>query len=404
VIGICRSPVRHDREYDGTVYLERVNVYDHASTAAKRAAKYTSPLWGVGHLSHYNGDQTGHQTERHRDSWFESTKIHVGHVARFVASSFHANMIRSALQRRAKVVSLPPSVVVCHDIYALPVGLALKRAFGSRVLYDSHEFWPEGNLLAPTWETLLITAVERKMIRGADAVVTVSTPLARHLQQLYGLARVVVAPNAEPVRKIPPGPPRRTSLPVRFLLQGQIAPGRGIEELVDAWQRVCDERAILYIRAPASRLVEALRRRFRDGLQRGAIVVLPPVDVENLVDGCRFADVGVIPYAGSNLNHRYACPNKLSQYMHAGLAVLTTRLEYVADITNRYGCGVTYEAGDDASLATAIKRLTSDLTALDRMKENALAAARSEFNWEVQSQAYLAELRRLHEARVVANR
>ena len=70
-----------------------------------------------------------------------------------------------------------------------------------------------------------MTRIERRAIRHADAVVTVSPPLAEHLRELYALDNVISVPNAEPFADaIVPSLLRDPDQPLRFLLQGQVTP------------------------------------------------------------------------------------------------------------------------------------------------------------------------------------
>jgi glycosyltransferase involved in cell wall biosynthesis len=278
---------------------------------------------------------------------------------------------------------------VCHDLPTLPVGLALRRVFGSYVVFDCHDLWSDVNPVADDWERTLISRFERRLIPSADRTVTVSPPLAQHLERAYGVRDVVVSPNAEPlVTGVEPASKRPTSLPVRFVFQGGAVPGRGLDVVLETWRRLDDERAVLYLRCPESPYLADLRSRFSDLLERGRVVVAPPVDSADLVAAAASADVGVVPYLADGLNHQFACPNKLSQYMQAGLAILGQRLDFVAEVIDRYRCGIVYDARSPESLFAAVTELVSDPSRVDRFKQNAFAAAHSEFNWDVQSTGY----------------
>ena len=63
----------------------------------------------------------------------------------------------------------------------------------------------------------------------------------------------------------------------------------------------------------------------------------------------RAGDVGLVPYEPTKLNSKYCSPNKLSQYMAAGLPILANRLEFVAQEISLAGCGsvVDFAHGDE---------------------------------------------------------
>ena len=45
----------------------------------------------------------------------------------------------------------------------------------------------------------------------------------------------------------------------------------------------------------------------------------------------------IIPYEPDHVNNRFSCPNKLSQYLAAGLPVITNQLDFVREIVVDHG-------------------------------------------------------------------
>jgi glycosyltransferase involved in cell wall biosynthesis len=178
------------------------------------------------------------------------------------------------------------------------------------------------------------------------------------------------------------------------LVHGAATPGRGYDELLEAWRNV-DVDAVLTLRSPESGYLSELAERSADLVRAGRLEFAPPVAPAALVDAAAEADVGVIPYGGGSVNNLVACPNKLSQYLHAGLAVLTTPLRVPAEIVRRRECGLVYDARHPASLVAAVRRLAEDGTLLEGCKANARAAARDEVNWQRASLGYARLLERL---------
>lgn len=386
VIGAVWSDRRPSVEYDGRVAVERVNVYELSSSTARAAAALiaAAPMASSTrrYLERADGPARGLRPLARLDHRF-------GAARRFAAARSYTSLIVSALERRGRSVSIPPKTIVCHDIYALLAAPVLKARFGCSIIYDSHEFWPQADLASAEWEEGRMTEIERRAIRHADVVITVSPPLGEHLERLYGLDHVVVVPNAEPFDpSIEPSPERPTTDPVRFLLQGQVAPGRGIESLLRMWSELNRPDAVLELRAPENAYLAELRERFAASLRAGLFVIRPPVREDQLVEAAASADVGIIPYVGPNVNHVFACPNKLSQYMHAGLAILANDLVFVSETIRRYDCGVVYRAEVPETLSSAICELVEDRPRLAAQKRNAYAAVQREFNWDVQSRPY----------------
>lgn len=402
------------REYDGRVYVERINVFEFSSIGAKGVHLLASIFHVGGTIRRYikreseSGDSFGSTLEgtgsRSRLRMCSSVKAvlaridhRIGSVCRFFSNLASFGLIVSALYRRGRAASILPRLIICHDIFALASAVLLKRVFGCPILYDSHELWPEADLIAQQWEKRLTAWIEGNLVKHADVVVTVSPPLARHLERIYRLPHVVSAPNAEPLRPfLSRAREASTTKPVKCLLQGRVSPRRGIEELFAAWRSIQKTDAVLYLRCPQNEYLFELRRKFQKMIESGTIVLLSAVQEEELVEAAVFADVGVIPYRNMSLIHQYCCPNKLSQYMQAGLAILGNNLDYVSTVVKQYRCGITYDAENPESLPQAVARLASRPDELQKMKENAFRASQFEFNWEAQSAEYGEAIRRLY--------
>lgn len=386
VLGVTSSTEKRQREFRGEAFIERVNVAETASTNAQARAQRLGGLSSSGPAVEYISRHGAPPATRSLRGWL---RHQLGAAERFVSSLGYYGLIGNSLWRRARTVSVRPAVIVCHDIYALGTALKFKARWGSKVLYDCHEFWPEADLLAQRWEQALTRAYERRLIRRADVVVTVSQPLARHLERTYGLKDVLSVPNACPRDLgVVSSAERRLELPIRVLVQGRAAPRRGFEELLLAWRSFDDQRAILELRCPPSAYLADLKATCRDLERAGRLRFSPPVGEDELIAAAAQADVGLIPYTGLSLNHVFACPNKLSQYMHAGLAILSNDLPNIRSIVEQYQCGLVYDAARPASLGEAILKLVDDLDLLQGMKRASTRAAAESFNWEVQSQPY----------------
>lgn len=316
----------------------------------------------------------------------------VDHLYVFRATWMHVLTTASAFCRADEYAEQTPQVVYANDLDTLLPAALIAMRTGARLVYDSHEYWPYSNVQAHPLQVRSFLAFERLLIARPDFAMTVSDPLAAELSRVYGRPDIASVPNAEPWVEtrgaVTPDPEldRLAAGRVRFLFQGSFAPERGLEELVRAWAGVDHGAAVLFLRGPRNAwrdAIEALAASL--GLLGGAVHVLAPVPVDRLVDAAGQADVGIIPYKPDSPAYRYACPNKLSQYMHAGVAILANEIEYVVDQVRRGDCGRTYRAGDAASIVAAVNAMARDPALLRRLRDNAAAYGRSTFNWDVQS-------------------
>ncbi len=302
-----------------------------------------------------------------------------------------------SLSECAAAVSFAPRFILCHEIYGLGPAVELKKQHGWPILYDTHEYWPEADLQASKAEPTYMMEREGALIQHADVVVTVTPQIARKMESIYGIKEVLVAPNAEPFAPPPiPAYARPVNSPVQFLLQRGAAAGRGMDVLLNAWRHIDNPDAILIIRCPENPYLAGLRARFRDLIKAGRVQFVPSVTEAELVEAASRADVGIIPYPGPSLNHVYACPNKLSQYMQAGLAVLHhIDMEFVGEVVRQYTCGSGYDPEQPEALRDIVDGWVNGQDHLRQLQRNAYRAAETEFNWAVQSQAYRQAVQKL---------
>ena len=289
-------------------------------------------------------------------------------------------------------------VIACADLETLPAAVALKQQWGCHLVFDSHEYWPHSFPDFRAWEIDVWSRLEARLVAFADQRVTVSATLAAQLTAEYGLPFESV-PNAAPLADAPGAWFRerdeekrsRRELPAEadprttFLFQGGFAVGRGIEMLIDAWADV-EESAVLVLRGPDNAFkAEMVALAQANGTLDRTVFFPPAVGEAELIAVAQEADVGVIPYDPRLYGNKFACPNKLSQYMASGLAILSNAIEYVADIVESNALGKTVPFHDRAGLIRIVEELARDRQQREAFGRNARAYFETAFNWDVVS-------------------
>lgn len=283
-----------------------------------------------------------------------------------------------------------PDIVHCNDLDTLLVGVRLKKKYGCRVVYDAHEYWPYSDPCFAPLEKRFYILYERLLARQADHVITVNPLLARRFAADYELRNVTSIPNAVPLKDgrkrmcIDTCVQALAGARLKFLYLGGFAVHRGIEELLWTWKEVDARRAVLFLRGPDN----AVRQEHQEladrlGLLDRSVYFLRAVDPDELIDSARSADIGVIPYRPTILNHVYSCPNKLSQYLQAGLMLLTdSNLLYVTQVVTESRAGILYDSNVAGSLLNAVNRILDDPALVRQCKTNAVYFADNHFNWD----------------------
>ena len=247
---------------------------------------------------------------------------------------------------------LSPDLVHANDCDTMWVGAAAKLLRGSRLVYDAHELWPDraGN---PGWRPWLL-ACEALFVRLADATVTVSPGLAAVIAARYRVPKPVVVRNVpERPRELDPSPAAGAPVAV---YSGTLAPGRGIEEALRALPSVPQLRLRLvgpdndgyaaHIRSEAEALGVADR-----------LEILPPVRPVDVPAALAGARMGLALIQPSVLSYRLSLPNKLFEYVAAGVPVLASDLPVLGRTVQEEGIGEVVPPGDVPAIAAAMRRL-----------------------------------------------
>lgn len=312
--------------------------------------------------------------------------------------SYIANLMRMQFGPPAQwftdhIDALPdkPHVVHCNDLDTLLVGIIARRRHGCRVVYDAHEYYPQTDPYGRWLDIWFFSAIEWILLRRCDAAVTVNAPMAGQISKAYSYRPIYAVPNAEP-RADAPVTPMHTAMTtladgrLKCLVQGRFSPKRGMEEVIEAWAHVDPQKAALFLRGPAniySQQGEELASRL--GLLGRSVYFLPAVTEDELVAAAAEADIGIIPYLSDFVIYEYACPNKLAQYMHGGLAIVSNDLAYVRSVIEWGQAGLVYKVKESGSLAAAVHRLADDPALLRQLKGSAAQFARDKFNWQAYS-------------------
>jgi len=287
--------------------------------------------------------------------------------------------------------------LVASDPDSLLPACILKRMWKVPLIYDSHEFWSESFPRFSTWEREFWRGVERQLIAECDAVFTVSRPLASHMSEVFGVPFGSV-PNCEPLTgsgDAEPAVVKDSGDRTIFLFMGNYAEERGLEKLVKLWPHT-PENAILHFRGHRAGIYPELASLAREsGLLDRRIFFLDPVKEEEMVRAAREAHVGLIPYEAIGPNNTFCCPNKLSQYCTAGLAILANKLVFVEECIYEAGNGLAADINDAGQFVEAVARLSGDREALFVMQRNSLRFHRQVFNWQQAGKPLYSSLQRL---------
>jgi glycosyltransferase involved in cell wall biosynthesis len=309
-------------------------------------------------------------------------------VRRYISEvGFVYDTFRLILAMLWAVRSVRAAVFHGNDLPTLPLTAWAARLHGGKALYDSHELWVG---MVPEMTSLLNSVarwVEHRYIRQMDAVVTVNDLIAEELRRQYRIPLPSVVMNCpEPVVPcaVDPSCSIRAKLGLSpetpiILYQGRYELGRGLEELIESGRYL--SKGVIVLRGYGSNEAD-LRQRVSGLGAPGRVFMVEPVPMADLVNAAAEADVGVVPYTAYSPGYYYASPNKLFEYMFAGLAIAVSNLPFLEKIVRDHDLGVVFDPADPRHIAEQLNALVGNPARLRACRENATWVARNRYNWD----------------------
>jgi glycosyltransferase involved in cell wall biosynthesis len=271
----------------------------------------------------------------------------------------------------------PCALAVANDLDTLLANHLAARLRGHALVYDSHEFFTEVPEIAhrPNVRRVWL-ALERSIFPKLRTAITVNASIAKAYQDRYGMS-VHVVRNIPMPRVLGPKPTREAmGLPpdsTVLVLQGAgINVQRGAEEAVLAMAELPHCLLLVIGGGDAWPTLQGLVQEH--GLQQ-RVRLLGRMSYERMMDHTRNADIGLTLDKDTNLNYRYSLPNKLFDYLAAGLAVVASDLPEVASIVRTHQAGQVLPAVTPAAIAEAVNALCTDPQLLATLRRNATFAA-----------------------------
>lgn len=277
-----------------------------------------------------------------------------------------------------------------HDFEMLPIAYFVSKLRRSKLIYDSHELWVEQRADFPRWFKKTIRIVEGFLIRRTDLIITVNHSIAQELKERYQLpVTPTVLRNLTPYQELSKEKFHSMSdkQPIIVLYHGGYNVDRGLEELIQSVEYL-RPKVILRLRGMGP-LEDQLKKLADSFIKEGRVEFCDPVPMHELVMEAQESHIGVIPYKPTCLNNYYSLPNKLSEYLMAGLAVCASDLPEIRYLNDEVQFGELFDPYDPKSIAMSINRLVEQMDALTQYKERARSWAENEGNWEKEQRVLL---------------
>lgn len=273
-------------------------------------------------------------------------------------------------------------LIHANDWNSLPVASAAK-CLGTRVLFDAHEYTPgqltqhfTGRYLkSPYFEYML-----RTYSKNIDGIITVSEGIANLYRSNFGWNADVVR-NAPTYISVDTHPTNPAS--IHLVHHGGAMRKRHLESLIQLVSFLDDRFHLTFILVPTEKAYLSQLKDMASNLTPGRITFLDPIPPDLLPKELAAYDIGIHLLTDVNLNHQYALPNKLFDFIMAGLGVAIFPLPEMEKIVIENQIGLVSPDQSLSSMAGKLNSLTPDQ--INQFKKNSLALAKT-LNGDVEMQ------------------
>jgi len=274
-------------------------------------------------------------------------------------------------------------LLVSNDLDTLLPNYLIHKIKKAKLVYDSHEYFtgvPElenKKIKKKIWKS-----IEKHIFPKLKVIITVNKSIADLYKEEYGKQPIVVrnipiSKNADKIKtRNELGLPENKNI---IILQGSgINIERGAEEAVLAMEYV--NNSILYIIGDGD-IIPALKVIVSKQNLSDKVKFLPKQTPEMLFNYTYHSDIGLTLDKDTNINYRFSLPNKLFDYIQAGIPVLASKLIEVQKIIEQYQIGETIDNHNPLHISNKINEIFKNNGKLEFWKKN-LIIAQQELCWE----------------------
>jgi len=258
--------------------------------------------------------------------------------------------------------------ILANDLDTLTACFIADKFKKTELVYDSHELFSEGpelqgrKFVQGFWRVL-----ESWFLPRLKKAYTVSQSIAdfynKKHQTKMGVIRNVPVLN----RKVTAVTAKFPTTNKTVLYQGVLNPGRGIKPMIKALHLLgCVDLIIIGYGKVEEELVNFAKA---EGLKE-RVHFLGRIPHEELPNYTKLADVGMVLEEPLGLSFEYSLPNKLFDYIHAELPIVSGDLTEIKKIIEKHKVGLVVEDYSPKTIAEAIHKLLHDSELYNEIKSN----------------------------------
>jgi glycosyltransferase involved in cell wall biosynthesis len=260
-------------------------------------------------------------------------------------------------------------VIHAHDFPMLIVASRYKKFFPqTKIVFDAHELFEHMSERGAIYRFFFSRYI-KKLSKNVDAFVTINQSFKKYFKTNYPqMPEAYIVKNATSVNLLNHSITKtdliRNVLNISpdkkiLLYQGGYSVARGLDNIIKATKIFHNDWVSVFMGWGANE--GELKKLAKDmGLLGTRVFFIPPARLEELTAWTSGADLGIIPYLNTCINHYYCTPNKLWEFPVARVPILVPDYPELARVVDQYDIGWKIPDITPVSIAALVNSLDSE--------------------------------------------
>lgn len=283
-----------------------------------------------------------------------------------------------------KLLTTKKQLLMANDLDTLLPNYMASKINPCPLIYDSHEYFTEvPELIKRPKVRSFWLRLEEFIFPKLKNVITVN----RKIADLYEAKYKVKVTAIRNLPKSSKGQKTKFKVPAikdeRIILyQGSLNVGRGIELMIAAMEFLEDHLLIL---AGDGDICSELKQQVDQSGLQDRVIFLGKLRPEDLAGLTEQADIGLSLEEDLGLNYRFCLPNKVFDYINAGIPILVSDLPLLRELVDSYKVGEYLVERDPKVLASQIEQMISK----KKIYLSSLKQAAEALNWDKEKKVFI---------------
>lgn len=283
-----------------------------------------------------------------------------------------------------ELINTKADIFFAEDLYTLPFVTIIAKMKGAKVYYNSRELYAYiGGLTKRPFLQGLVRMIEKFFIHRVDLVMTTGEMDSEFIEKYYDIKNTLVIRNI-PLLTFPTHIVdfrKMFNIPIKnkiLLYQGVIQGGRGIPVILKALSKINSVSLVLL--GDGEKKNNFIKLAGELGIDE-RVHFVGTISQDGLINYTAGGDIGLSLIENISVSYYHALPNKLFEYIMAGLPVISSDLPQMKRIVENYKVGEVVDINDIGGIVSAINKLIDNAALMDLYKSNCVSAAK-ELNWQ----------------------